>query len=115
MDWKRVGTGTGAEVCIFRIAQSVRGIEELNDWMKAHGFSVWGPFRVVSEGFVPHFPTERIRNFEARWSIDQYRDLNPSLLSMSGLELLKSYYVIVGLDSQGRVVDVSVGTPTRLN
>ena len=115
IDWDRVGTGSGAEVCIFRIARSLKDLEQLRAWLDIHEFRVQGPISVYSDGYVPRFSTEKVAFLMASWDLPSYREKNPSLLAKLGIELIYGYQLSVSLSERGQVVGVHVGTPTTFN
>lgn len=116
IDWKRVGTGRGAEVCVFRISSSLGSIDWTMQWLSNQRFNHRGTARVFSESFTPHFDTQPVSNLSAQWSIDQYREYKPSWLhSLFNFDIIYGYTLAVGFDQNNRITGVNVGTPTKLN
>ncbi len=116
LDWDEVGTGSGAEVCVFRIASSLKDSGQTLNWLAFHMFRFSGLNRIGSQKFKPRYETEPISQVTARWSIEQYRQVKPSLLtSLTGYELIYEYRLILNFDQNSRISGVGVSTPTKLN
>ncbi|MES0823861.1 hypothetical protein [Ruegeria sp. SCP11] len=116
LDWDRIGTGSGAEVCVFRVASSLGSADRTLTWLQYHKFRFSGLNRRWSQNFQPRFDTQPIYQVTARWSIEQYREVNPSWLSsLTGYELIYEYRLILNFDQHFRVSGVGAGTPTKLN
>ncbi len=116
LDWDRVGTGSGAEVCVFRLASSLGSADRTLTWLQYQKFRFRGLNRRGSQNFQPRFDTEPIYQVTARWSIEQYREVNPSWLSsLTGYELINEYRLILSFDQYSKISGVSVSTPTKLN
>ena len=113
LDWKRVGTGRGAEVCIFRILSSLEDRDDILFWLEAHDFATRGFGRKSPETIKPRFPTEGVVDIGGLWSVDQYRSVNPSLLASIGIEFVHNYQLIINLDQNDQIVGVNVVTPAK--
>lgn len=114
LDWKNVGTGSGAEVCVFRITRSLSSLDRITAWLEYQNFSVGSYSRYRSEKFVPRWETQPVSNMGAYWSLDQYRAKNPSLIvALTGIDLIQKYEVILGFSEDSQVVGVSAVTPTK--
>ncbi|MBO9410261.1 MULTISPECIES: hypothetical protein [unclassified Ruegeria] len=116
LDWEKVGTGSGAEVCVFRVASSLGTADRTLKWLEYQRFRFSGLNRRGSQNFQPHFDTQPIYQVTARWTIEQYRETNPSWLSsLTGYELIYEYRLILNFDQHLRISGVGVSTPTKLN
>lgn len=114
MDWSRVGTGKGAEVCVFLIARSLGDVELIYMWLEYHEFQVCSIERKFSNKYVSRFDTQPMMSIYASWTIEQYRTVNPSwFLSLTGFEYLLSYHLNIGLTEAHQVVGVNVDTPSK--
>lgn len=114
IDWGRVGTSHAAEVCVFRIARSLSDVERLLSWLDMHRFSHQGINRYASDTFTPRFETQPIYNLTARWSIEEYRKINPSLIySITGFHLIQDFRLVISFDQEGLVSGVTVNTPVN--
>ncbi|WP_170431711.1 hypothetical protein [Ruegeria arenilitoris] len=114
LDWEEVGTGSGAEVCVFRIARSLSSLDKITAWLEYHSFRVGSYDRYRSEKFIPRWETQPVSNMGAYWSLDQYREKNPSLIvALTGIDLIQGYELILGFSENGQVVGASSVTPTK--
>lgn len=114
LDWDRTGTGSGAEVCIFRIMRSLSSPEDVENWLAVHQFSFRGRSRRFSSSFEAQFPEQPVTGLTAVWPNEKYRELNPNLLArVTGFEWLLSYQLVIGFREADRVVSVSVVTPSK--
>lgn len=115
-DWLEVGVSREAEVCLFRIADSLGTEERLAKWLEFHGFIVTGPTRILGEGSAPIREKEPVSRLSGSWKIDQYRKVNPSALaSLVGIDTVKSFGVNVRYDQHDQVVGADVFTRSKLN
>lgn len=116
LDWERVGTGSGAEVCVFRVASSLGSADRTLTWLQYQKFRFSGLNRQWSQNFQPRFDTQPIYQVTARRTIEQYREVSPSWLSsLPRYELIFEYRLILSFDQNFRVSGVGVSTPTKLN
>ncbi|MEM9844343.1 MAG: hypothetical protein AAF965_06050 [Pseudomonadota bacterium] len=116
IDWPRTGTGPAAEICVFRIARSLGSVERILQWLEFHGFEHRGQNRIISEERAANSSLRVVAQITARWSIEQYRQLNPSFLArLTGYDLLQEYNLVLGFDKDGFLAEVRAGTPTNLN
>ncbi len=114
LDWKRVGYGSSAEVCIFRISRSLGTLDRIQSWMSYHDFRVVGYSRYRSENFVPTRVNQPVGNVAGYWSVEQYRERNPTLLwRFFEFDLIYSYGIVLGVSDEFKVVGAHVSTPTK--
>ena len=115
VDWKRVGTGTAAEVCVFRVARSLDDPGAIFDWLSAQGFRFKRqliPYKGVD--YVPRFPGEPVYNVTATWTVAQYREKNPSLLArIFGIEPVIGYSLVLQFSQSCEVVGVGAGSSSK--
>lgn len=113
-DWDHVGTGGGAEVCGFRVFSSLGEVKKIEAWLDFHGFTFAGVTRVFSESYQPTNELKRVSQLTAVWAVDQYRTKHPSLLAtLTGVEFLRSYKLVVEFNQSNKVVGVGVVTPSN--
>lgn len=114
LDWHRVGAGSGAEICIFRIARSLNDIDRIKKWLEYHAFLV-GEKRLRYVGnYLPSLKTMPVANLTAWWTREQYREVSPSWASsLFGIDLILSYQVVIGFSRENKVTAVGVVTPSK--
>jgi len=116
IDWQRVGTSENASVCVFRIARSLGSVERVVQWLEFHEFQHSDLSGDRGDNFKPRFKSQPVSNILARWSIDQYRKLNPSWISwITGADLVYEYQLVLRFDQNNIIAGVGVVTPTKLN
>lgn len=116
IDWEGVGTSENASVCVFRIAASLGDIERTQAWLAYQGFRFSGINRRVSKTFVPEHEKYPVYNVTASWTVDKYRELNPSwFAAITGYDLVHSYQLVLTFDQNHNIAGVSVVTPTKFN
>jgi len=116
IDWEGVGTSENASVCVFRIAASLGDIERTQAWLAYQGFRFSGISRRVSKTFVPDHENYPVYTVTASWTVDRYRELNPSLFAaITGYDLVQSYQLVLTFDQNQKIAGVSVVTPTKFN
>ncbi|MDA5556193.1 hypothetical protein [Shimia sp. MMG029] len=107
LDWRRVGAHRGAQVCVFRIANSLGTVERIRNWLVYHDFARIRSHPNVSERFrLPHpnYPVSRISGW---WTVEQYREANPSLLrSTFGIDVILKFSLSIYFNEDGKVVGV---------
>lgn len=114
IDWDRVGTGRGAEVCVFRITRSFDQSSDVEKWLRFHSFEFRGRSRRFSATYEPQFRNEPITGITAAWSNEKYRSLNPNWFSrLTGFEWLSGYQLVIDFNSENEVVSVGVVTPSK--
>ncbi|WP_170349182.1 MULTISPECIES: hypothetical protein [Ruegeria] len=114
LDWKRVGYGSGVEVCIFRISRSLGTLDRIQSWMSYHDFRVVGYSRYRSENFVPTRINQPVGNVAGYWTVEQYRERNPTLFwRLFEFDLIYSYEIVLGISDEFKVVGTHVITPTK--
>lgn len=114
-DWKRVGTGSGAEVCIYRVARSLGDPDAIFDWLSAQDFKFERqliPYKGID--YAPRFAGDPVFNVTATWTVAQYREKNPSLLArVFGIEPVIGYSVVLQFSQSCRVVGVGAGSSSK--
>lgn len=115
-DWDNVGTSFEAEICVFRVASSLGNSCRTIGWLEYQGFSHNGLNRTYSNNYQPYFETQTISQITARWPIEHYREITPSLFAwLTGYDLIYEYRLVLGFDQHQRISGVHAGTPTKLN
>ena len=113
-DWETVGTGAGAEVCVFRITRSLGDLSRVKTWLKFHGFNVGKYGRYRSEKVPVRRDNQPVASMTGYWTTDQYRENNSSFLkSLIGFGTVLRYEVTISFSESGQVVGVSVLTPSK--
>lgn len=114
LDWKRVGTGRSAEVCIFRIAKSLSTVERIRTWLEYHRFSKIQYKRRFPDDRILRNPGMGVARVGGWWRIEKYRAVNPSLLkSVFGLDLVRSYKLGIYFNEFGTVTHVGAVANTK--
>lgn len=114
IDWKNVGAGTGAQICIFRIARSLGDIGKIRSWLDYQKFAVGNLVEYRGNKYKPRYETQPIYRITASWDVDQYRSRIPSLVySLTGYELARRFTVTIGLDANREVSGVGTSAPTK--
>lgn len=114
-DWGRVGTGARAEVCVFRVARSMTDTGAIFEWLSHQGFffeEKLVPYKGVS--FEPRFPNDPVYNVSAVWTVQQYRERNPSLLArIFGFDTVHGYTLVLQFSEACEVVGASTSTSSK--
>jgi len=112
IDWARVGTGAGEEVCAFRIFSSLGSVDLIETWLSYHEFRYSDQYRIGSKKFNPRYASQPVSQIMGWWSVEKYRAINPSLFStITGVEFVSSYQMVVSFDQLDRVSGVGTYTP----
>lgn len=116
IDWDAVGTGRGAEVCIFQIARSLGTVERIQKWLHYNEFRTGELGNYRGDGFRPRFDSQPVSNLAAYWPLERFRELKPSWLSwLTGWDSIYHYELILNFDQHNRISGVGVVTPTKIN
>ncbi|SLN55696.1 hypothetical protein PEL8287_02978 [Roseovarius litorisediminis] len=114
LDEHAIGTGRGAEVCIYRIMRSLNDVNRIEAWLTYHDFKFGEKRWVVDENYIPRFKTKAVSKITAWWTIERYREVNPSWLAqLTGIDLILNYQVVVGFSREDKVRGVRVVTPSK--
>ena len=114
IDWQKTGLGRGAQVCIFLIARSLGTIERHRQWLEFHEFRVVDLMQIFSSDYIPPFETKPVAIMSGFWTTEQYRAKNPSwLASLTGLETVQGYSVVIGYSYQQLVVGISASSRSK--
>ena len=113
-DWQRVGTGRGAEVCVFRIARSLRDLGQIKLWLEFHEFRVGNLSWRYSESYRPRYDTQPVSHITGYWTKERYRQVNSSwIASLTGIDLILNYQLSVRFTQENVVVGVHAETPSK--
>jgi hypothetical protein len=109
IEWPNLRDRHDLEVCLFRIFRSLGNLDAIRAWLEFHAFEVWGPTRSYSENCRPRNEREPLYRFGGSWDSEETMRHRPSLLwRLTGLTLVHSIGVNIGLSESGEVVDVRV-------
>ncbi len=114
LDWERVGYWSGAEVCIFRISRSLADLERIKSWLSFHDFRVTGYNRYRSDDFVPTRNNQPVGYVSGSWSVQQYREKNPTLLwRLFEFDLIYGYGISLSISEEFQVVGAYINASTK--
>jgi hypothetical protein len=107
IDWRGVGPGASREVCVFRIARSLKDVELIRQWLLYHQFRVGELSRVFDEDYTPRYETQRIYNMQGSWTKEQYRKIHPSwLAALTGFDPVYGHGLLFEFSEDFTVVGV---------
>lgn len=116
IDWDSVGLGRSGEVCLFRIGSSLGSADNMMSWLTYHEFRFSGLNNYRGANFKPIFETEPVAQITARWTSEQFREYEFSIIEkLTGYDLVYEYQFVLQYDSNGRISGVGANTPTKLN
>ncbi|WP_145974801.1 hypothetical protein [Ruegeria atlantica] len=114
LDWEGGGYSSGVELCIYRISRSLVTLDRVQSWMSYHDFRVVGYSRYRSENFVSTGTNQPVGNVSGYWTVQQYRERNPTLLwRFFEFDLIYSYGIVLGISEEFKVVGAHVTMPTK--
>lgn len=112
IDWAKVGTGRGAEVCIFRIFDSFEMPEQGQRWLEIHGFSISPLQRIGADPERLRYETQPWFNLGGNWTVELYWERNPNwLVDLTGIDITYTYGVTIMFAKNNSVVGVAIATP----
>jgi hypothetical protein len=114
IDWDRTGVGRDAEICIYLIVRSLSRVDQVVSWLKYHGFIVGEVRRHRSKDYIARFETQPVSTMTAYWSVEQYREKNPSWLrTLFGIDLAEIFEVTFKFSESNHVVGVRISIPSK--
>ncbi|MEM7076654.1 MAG: hypothetical protein AAF484_16310, partial [Pseudomonadota bacterium] len=115
-DWRTFGFSPSAEVCLFRIASSLGNPDRIEKWLEFHNLSHSGVTRFRSPKFEPEFEHEAVYSVTASWTVEQFREVQPSWFAkLTGIEMMTSYTLGVQFNKDKKVSGVRTGGRSILN
>lgn len=117
IDWDEMRNVRDVDVCVFRIASSIQDVDRIKNWLRHQGFTVGEMSRRFSESYTPRYATEPAFGLQAHMSVDRFRKIFPKpwITILTGVELLRNYWLTISFSQEYQIVDVSSGGNTILN
>jgi hypothetical protein len=117
IDWDAVRNTKDIDVCVFRIASSIRDVEYIRLWLTHHNFEVAGLARRLSKKYVPSYETDPIYFLSANLSTEKFREIFPKpwIEKLMGFEGLHSYSLSIVFSQTRQVVGVTSIGNSKLN
>lgn len=111
IDWDQTGMGTGVEVCLFLIARSLENVDRIRQWLEFQEFRRGPLTRTRTSASRENGP---VSNMSAYWSVEQYREYNPSLLrTLTGFDMALRYEIVLQFSEINQIVGVAVVIPAK--
>lgn len=107
IDWQNVGTGRGADVCIFRIVSSLGTPERAKRWLELQGFETRPLQRLGHEREKHRYESQPWFLISGNWSVEQYREVNPNwFLELFDIDPVYTYSVTLNFSKDKSIVGV---------
>lgn len=115
IDWRRIGAGAGAEVCLFRIFSTLNSQEAVTNWLHFHEFDVGEPHYPILRDHVSANEQPSMR-LSGSWTQEALYQRWPTLIyRLSDWGMTYSYVVQVHFLPDGTVFRVSGHENSVLN